>query len=136
MKKILGLDLGIGSIGWALIGIDEEKTEESKIEGLGSRVILLKENETTGITQGNGETINSQRTLKRSMRRNMDRYQQRRKMLAQLLEEYGMNFSESLLKLFAARIMETEIGCRPGRTSVTTRNRPGSISSKPATRLP
>lgn len=99
MKKILGLDLGIGSIGWALIGIEEEKPEESKIEGLGSRVILLKENETTGFTQGNGETINSQRTVKRCMRRNMDRYQQRRKMLAQLLEEYGMNFSEGLLKL-------------------------------------
>lgn len=99
MKKILGLDLGIGSIGWTLIGIDDAQKDESQIIGLGSRVISLSNDETTGFTKGNGETINSQRTAKRSMRRNMDRYQQRRKMLARILEESGMNFSEDLLKL-------------------------------------
>ncbi|MDP2414943.1 type II CRISPR RNA-guided endonuclease Cas9 [Daejeonella sp.] len=40
MKKILGLDLGTNSIGWALIDIDHEK-KLLKIVGLGSRIIPM-----------------------------------------------------------------------------------------------
>ena len=36
MKRILGLDLGTNSIGWALVNEDERK-----IEGLGSRIIPM-----------------------------------------------------------------------------------------------
>ena len=37
MKKILGLDLGTNSIGWALVKIDHEN-KIVKILGLGSRI--------------------------------------------------------------------------------------------------
>ena len=38
--KILGLDLGIGSIGWALVETDENSIPLT-LKGLGSRVINL-----------------------------------------------------------------------------------------------
>jgi len=41
MKKILGLDLGTNSIGWALIERDFEKAE-GEIDGLGSRIIPME----------------------------------------------------------------------------------------------
>lgn len=40
-KKILGLDLGITSIGWALVEEAENNSEESKIIKLGVRVTPL-----------------------------------------------------------------------------------------------
>lgn len=40
MKRILGLDLGTNSIGWALVEQDFEK-KEGKINGLGSRIIPM-----------------------------------------------------------------------------------------------
>lgn len=99
MKKILGLDLGVGSIGWCLIGVDDENPRNNKIIGIGTRIIPLSVDETTGFTKGNGETPCSQRTTMRSMRRGMDRYQQRRKALASVLESNGMKFDRDLLDL-------------------------------------
>ena len=40
MKKILGLDLGTNSIGWAVLGTDENGTPVH-IEGVGSRIIPM-----------------------------------------------------------------------------------------------
>jgi len=42
MKKILGLDLGTNSIGWALIEQNFEK-KEGKIYGIGSRIIPMSQ---------------------------------------------------------------------------------------------
>lgn len=98
MKKVLGLDLGVGSVGWAAITIDDEQ-KPLKLLGMGSRVIPLSVDETTGFTKGNGESVCAARTLKRSMRRGMDRFQQRRRLLASLLEECGMTFDKALLDL-------------------------------------
>ena len=39
MKKILGLDLGVGSVGWALVNEAENNGEKSSIIKLGVRVI-------------------------------------------------------------------------------------------------
>ena len=97
MKQILGLDLGVGSIGWAVIRwIDEQSVQ---IIGMGSRVVPLDSDETTGFTKGNGESKCHIRTMKRSMRRNLDRFQQRRKMLGRLMEELGLRFGPELLRL-------------------------------------
>lgn len=43
MKRILGLDLGTNSIGWALVNIpgDEDIDVKSRIEAAGSRVIPM-----------------------------------------------------------------------------------------------
>ncbi|MGB2172130.1 MAG: hypothetical protein ACPH03_06775 [Flavobacteriaceae bacterium] len=44
MKKILGLDLGTNSIGWALVN-HNFRNKESKILGMGSRIIPMSKNE-------------------------------------------------------------------------------------------
>lgn len=99
MKKVLGLDLGVGSIGWSIIEVDENNNEAVKILGIGSRIIPLTIDESTGFTKGNGESVCSQRTAKRQIRRGLDRYQQRRYSLGILLKELGFTFDKELLNL-------------------------------------
>ncbi len=41
MKKILGLDIGIASIGWALIHEPEHVDEQYAIAGIGVRIVPL-----------------------------------------------------------------------------------------------
>lgn len=100
MKRILGLDLGVASIGWAVIDIPTDgEPDAMQICGLGSRIIPLTNDEESGFRKGNGETICKGRTLKRGYRRGLDRYQQRRKMLGQILAGANMAFDESLRTL-------------------------------------
>ena len=49
MKKILGLDLGVGSIGWSLINADKDN-KPIAILGLGSRIISLSPDESSEFT--------------------------------------------------------------------------------------
>ncbi len=77
MKKILGLDLGTTSIGWAFVNEDENK-DNSKIIDVGVRVIPLTTDEQLNFEKGKSITTNADRTLKRGARRNLDRYQLRR----------------------------------------------------------
>lgn len=115
MKQILGLDLGVGSVGWAVIRQSDNTPEEISIEGLGSRVVPLNSDETTGFTKGNGESKCHERTLKRSMRRNLDRFQQRRKMLGQLLDELGMTFDSDLLRLSPLELWQLRADAADGK---------------------
>ncbi len=93
MKKILGLDLGVSSIGWALI--DEEA---NKILGMGSRIIPLTTDDKDEFTKGNAISKNQKRTLKRTQRKGYDRYGLRRKALTEVLLKHDM-FDEMLFKL-------------------------------------
>ncbi len=88
MKKILGLDLGTTSIGWAYVHEAETIEENSEIIKLGVRVIPLSTDEEQDFQKGKSMTINADRTLKRSMRRNLDRYQLRRTALKNILKKY------------------------------------------------
>ncbi len=99
MKQILGLDLGVGSIGWAVIRTDGESGEVKDIAGMGSRIVPLTAAETGDFCKGSGETVCHLRTVRRTARKMLDRFQQRRKMLGQLLGELGLNFDDSLLRL-------------------------------------
>lgn len=45
MKKVLGLDLGTGSIGWAVVNEAETENETSSIVRLGVRVNTLSSDE-------------------------------------------------------------------------------------------
>ncbi|HQN57890.1 MAG TPA: hypothetical protein PLR24_11675, partial [Saprospiraceae bacterium] len=83
IKKILGLDLGTTSIGWAYVLEDEDYTN-SEIKQIGVRVNPLTVDEQTNFEKGKPFSVNAGRTLKRGMRRNLDRYQDRRKRLKQL----------------------------------------------------
>ncbi len=89
MKKILGLDLGTGSIGWAVVNEAENEQETSSIVRLGVRVNPLTVDEQTNFEKGKPITTNADRTLKRSMRRNLQRYKLRRDNLIALLKEHG-----------------------------------------------
>lgn len=81
MKKILGLDLGVSSIGWALVNEAESKDEKSSIIKLGVRVNPLIGDEKSDFEKGKSITTNAGRTLKRGMRRNLQRYKLRRENL-------------------------------------------------------
>lgn len=89
MKKILGLDLGTNSIGWAVINEAEKVGEKSSIVKLGVRVNPLTVDELSNFEKGKSITTNADRTMKRSMRRNLQRYKLRRENLIELLKENG-----------------------------------------------
>ena len=89
MKKILGLDLGVGSIGWGLIQVDDDY-QPIEILGMGSRVVPLREKEENNFSSGSGETVCSQRTFTRTTRKGFDRYQLRRAQLTEYLASHGM----------------------------------------------
>lgn len=99
MKRVLGIDLGSTSIGWAII--DEYSNEVSsnteatilnndKIVAIGSRIIPLTTDESSQFSKGQAITKNSDRTLKRTQRKGYDRYQLRRSALLKELSELGM----------------------------------------------
>ena len=85
MKRILGLDLGTNSIGWALVNEAENESEKSSIIRIGSRIINYDNFVSTetgkeskepekDFRSGKGISPNAGRTLKRSMRRNLQRH--------------------------------------------------------------
>jgi len=73
MKKVLGLDLGVTSIGWAFIKEDGS----SEIVGMGTRIVPLNTDEKDEFKKGSKISKNQQRTLKRTLRKGYDRYQLR-----------------------------------------------------------
>ncbi len=108
MKRILGLDLGTNSIGWALVDEAENKEEQSSIIRLGVRVNPLTVDEQKNFEQGKSITTNAYRRLKRCMRRNLQRYKLRRKNLINCLLSNGI-------------IQETTFLCESGnRTTFET----------------
>ncbi len=89
MKKILGLDLGTNSIGWALVNEAEKDNEKSEIIKLGVRVNPLTVDEKTNFEKGQPLSTNADRTLKRGARRNLQRYKLRRSELIKTLIQHG-----------------------------------------------
>ncbi len=89
MKKILGIDLGTASIGWAVIDRAESASESTKIIACGSRVVPLSSDEKDSFEKGKAITTNADRRLKRSMRRNRQRRNARRDTLIELLCSEG-----------------------------------------------
>ena len=94
MGKILGLDLGTNSIGWALVDKDA-----NKILGMGSRIIPYNGTEGQDFAKGTGESRNSLRTKARGIRKGYDRDQLRRKYLVETLIKNGMMPNENLKSL-------------------------------------
>ena len=84
MKKILGLDLGTNSIGWALVD-----PEDQKILGMGSRIIPMGTDK-QDYEKGIGITKNADRRAKRTIRKMNKRYKLRRNKLLYVLHELGM----------------------------------------------
>lgn len=97
MKNILGLDLGTNSIGWALVKERENDNEQSSIMRLGVREIYLTADEQSNFEKGKPITTNADRTQKRSMRRNLQRYKLRRDNLINVLKDNGLIKTDTLL---------------------------------------
>lgn len=96
MKKVLGLDLGVGSIGWCLVEKDD-KNIPLRIIRMGSRIVPITKEEENGYTRGNAISKNADRTVKRTARKCYDRYQLRRKALVNLLKRCGMMPDKGLI---------------------------------------
>lgn len=88
MKRILGLDLGTNSIGWALVESDEEQ-KSGKIQGIGSRIIPMDQNELDNFNKGNTVSQTAERTRLRMIRRLRERHLLRRERLHRVLKEIG-----------------------------------------------
>ncbi len=84
MKRILGLDLGTTSIGWAFI--NESEDELSKIINTGVRIVPLTTDEEADFKKGNTISINADRTIKRGARRGLQRFKQRRNAVLEIFE--------------------------------------------------
>lgn len=89
MKKVLGLDLGTTSIGWALVNRAETEMEKSGIIRAGVRVNPLTTDEKDGFNSGKDITTNADRRLKRGARRNLQRYKLRRAHLLDRMRNLG-----------------------------------------------
>lgn len=95
MKKVLGLDIGIASIGWAFTEIDDQKlqqvdpetgelTLQGKIIGLGVRTFTQAEN------QKDGKSLALPRREKRSQRRRLRRRRQRLNQIKDLFQKHNI----------------------------------------------
>ncbi len=98
MKKILGLDLGVSSVGWSVISVDDDG-DPSEILGMGSRIIPLSTDDANEFSTGNAISKNQKRTTKRTIRKGYDRYQLRRENLTAELRKLKMLPDEHLIKL-------------------------------------
>lgn len=87
MKKILGLDLGTNSIGWAVVN---EEGKIKCIEAAGSRIIPMDASILGDFDKGNSVSQTAERTRLRGMRRLHERYLLRRERLHRVLSV--MNF--------------------------------------------
>lgn len=97
MKKVLGLDLGTTSIGWAYVHEAESDKEQSAIIEVGVRVNPLSTDEQNDFINGKSITTNAPRRLKRGMRRNLQRYKLRRSQLIALLLKHGIITEDTIL---------------------------------------
>ncbi len=120
MKKILGLDLGAASIGWAVINeFEENGSSKSQIIGLGSRIIPYEGTEGKDFAKGTGESRNSLRTQARTTRKGYDRYQLRRRYLTDVLIKQGMMPDENLKNLNKMQLWELRNRAANSEVSLT-----------------
>ena len=62
MKLVLGLDLGVGSVGWALIFITDSG-EPIKILALGERIVSMDSNNSNEFSAGATCTLNQRQKV-------------------------------------------------------------------------
>ena len=122
MKKVLGLDLGTTSIGWAFVKEAENKSESSEILKLGVRIVsydnfsIVDKSGTVSqskdpakdFSAGKGLSPNAKRTNQRGARRNLDRYQLRRDtLISVLIENKWITDNSSLYEESSAGLHES-----------------------------
>lgn len=88
MKKILGLDLGTNSIGWAVVNKSESEVL-TNIEAAGSRIIPMSADQMGDFEKGNSISQTKERTGYRGTRRLRERFLLRRERLHRVLNLIG-----------------------------------------------
>ena len=102
MKRILGLDLGTNSIGWAVVlaSLDENKVFQlDKIEAAGSRIIPMDAALLGDFERGNSISQTADRTRMRGTRHLFERCLLRRERLHRVLDIMGflpLHYSQAL----------------------------------------
>ena len=92
MKRILGLDLGTNSIGWALVNgkeNDNETVNDNMIIAAGSRIIPMDASIQGNFEKGNSVSQTADRTTARGIRRLLERHKLRRERLNRVLDVMG-----------------------------------------------
>ncbi|HQD44838.1 MAG TPA: hypothetical protein PK041_04010, partial [Kaistella sp.] len=98
-KTILGLDLGVSSIGWALIEVIMETYQPIRIIAMGSRIIPLDSNERDQFQKGQSISKNQDRTIARTQRKGYDRKQLRTNDLKKTLQKLNIFPTKELMEL-------------------------------------
>ncbi|MCX6318615.1 MAG: hypothetical protein NTW29_15080 [Bacteroidetes bacterium] len=100
MKKILGLDIGTNSIGWAMVELEDFGSKGS-ILGLGSRIVPMDGDAMQKFESGNTVSKNADRRQARMSRRIKERFKLRRsrltksfKILGWIPESFPENFEQ------------------------------------------
>lgn len=89
----IGLDLGVGSVGWSVLRTDE-KGLPTRIEALGSRVFDKAEN------PKDGSSLAAKRREARGVRRRLRRRRHRRDRVLSLLDNYNILSKDEVYKMF------------------------------------
>ena len=117
MKKILGLDLGTNSIGWAVVNAKEENRENEtsylkpvNISAAGSRIIPMSADILGNFDAGNSVSQTAERTRFRGVRRLHERNLLRRERLLRVLKVMGFlsNHFESQINTYGKFIDHSE----------------------------
>ena len=87
MKTILGLDLGVASIGWAIVKEDNDK---QFLAASGVRVIPIDSTTASDYSKGASTSKSGDRRQKRGARRNIHRYKLRKHKLIDFLKENNL----------------------------------------------
>jgi CRISPR-associated endonuclease Csn1 len=87
IMKVLGLDLGSNSVGWALL--EYHNGELERILGAGSRIVPLSPDLKTAFERGNTLSKTADRRMKRGARRLNHRFKMRRDNLLKFFETVG-----------------------------------------------
>ena len=101
MRKILGLDLGTNSIGWAVVNEEQidDKSVLTGIDSAGSRIIPMDASVLGDFARGNKVSQTANRTALRGARRRLERKHLRRERLHRVLMKLDwlpVHYQESL----------------------------------------
>ncbi len=102
--KILGLDLGVTSIGWALIEKNNETGETNLIKS-GVRIIPIETKDALQFSSGNTASPNIDRRVKRMQRRMYFRKKKRNQSLVKALKERGL-WDDNLINIEKNKLWE------------------------------
>jgi len=102
-KTVLGLDLGITSIGWALVDVDEKNIQNNKIIDCGVRIFTAAEH------PKDGKSLALPRREARSARRTTKRKAQKLRAIKRLLLSYEIITQEELDHLFIGNKKQIDI---------------------------